>query len=355
MSTTINEEALYPHNTRFHMPGHKGKPLPYPLALEWDTTELPGTDNLYYADGIIRRAQDAAAKSMGAARTFMLTNGSSTGIIAMLLSSVPRGGKVILSKEGHYSALNAAKLGGFDPVYADETRDEFGYIIQDDEPWIRAVGENTDASCVLVTTPQYDGTILPLERIRERTLECGMKLLVDQAHGAHWNWLYEKSVMKPAGLYGADMWVTSAHKTLPALTAGAWLNISAKTDAERVLSYIKMIQSSSPSYLVMASLDGCRDWMDAHGVAALKKLLAWIPGRGDFPKGLIDPRQGDFDPTRIVLDVTRRGITGYEAQRKLHNCGVDIELADERRITLISTVMDDLGDFMNLLDAFKCL
>ncbi|MDR2504925.1 MAG: DegT/DnrJ/EryC1/StrS family aminotransferase [Oscillospiraceae bacterium] len=355
MPTTIDERALSPSNARFHMPGHKGKPLPYPLSLEWDTTELPATDNLYYADGIIRAAQEAAAKPLHAARAFMLTNGSSTGVIAMLLASVPRGGKVILSREGHYSAQSAVKLGGIVPAYAEEERDELGYALQHDEPWIRAIDENSDASCVLVTTPQYDGTILPLERIREKTRERGMKLLVDQAHGAHWNWLTDYGRMKPAGLCGADLWTTSAHKTLPALTAGAWLNLSAGEDAERVLSNIKMIQSSSPSYLVMASLDGCRDWMGAHGADKLAKLSAMLPKRNELPKGIIDPREGDYDPTRIVLDVTRRGLSGYEAQRKLYNMGIDIELADERRITLIATVMDEQKDFDRLSDALARL
>ncbi|MDR0397013.1 MAG: DegT/DnrJ/EryC1/StrS family aminotransferase [Oscillospiraceae bacterium] len=324
---------------RFHMPGHKGKPLPYPLDISCDLTEIPGTDDLYAPSGAIARAQSAAARSARAGHTIMLTNGSTAGVLTMVMYAAPDGGKLLLPRNAHRSAANACKLAGIQPVFIDpgETLD--------------AMRRHPDARAVFVTSPDYYGIVTPLAPIAEEARRLGMRLLVDQAHGAHWNW-WDSPVR--AGLSGADMWVQSAHKTLPAPGQTAWLHMSAAEDPDLARAILARTQTSSPSYLFMTALDCARDWMDGFGADALARLKDMIPSR--WPDGIVDPRAGSgtaFDPTRIVLDVTGRGLTGFEAQRRLAALGVDIELADERRIVLIATVADEPDDFGGLYYAIS--
>ncbi|GHU77304.1 hypothetical protein AGMMS49992_24760 [Clostridia bacterium] len=336
---------------RFHMPGHKGKPLPYAFSIDADLTELPGTDDLYQPMGVIAQAQAAAARSAHAANTILLTNGSTAGLLTMILHSVPRGESLITSRNAHRAVFNACELGGITPIFVELSESADGLIIPDADVWIKAMRRNPKARAVIVTTPDYYGLVTPLDDIAAEAHRLGMRLLVDQAHGAHWNW-WDAPVC--AGLSGADMWVQSAHKTLPAPGQTAWLHMSDALDADRVLQTLSRIQTSSPSYLFMTALDCVRAWMDEHGGFALRRLCGMIPL--DWPDGLTDPRRNGgwlYDPTRIVLDVTARGLTGFEVQRRLAARSVDIELADERRIVLIATVADDESDFKRLAEALK--
>ncbi|MDR1263425.1 MAG: aminotransferase class I/II-fold pyridoxal phosphate-dependent enzyme [Oscillospiraceae bacterium] len=341
---------LHRNRLRFHMPGHKGKPLPYPLAIDCDLTEIPGTDDLYHPGGAIDRAQAAAAKSAHAGRSIMLTNGSTAGVLTMIMYAAPKGSALLLSRNAHRSAGNACALAGVEPVYVDRQDSHGGLTPTSPSEWIEAMRGRPDAKAALVTSPDYYGMVTPLAGIAAEARRSGMRLLVDQAHGAHWNWWDEPPC---AGLSGADMWVQSAHKTLPAPGQTAWLHMKAGEDAERARCILARIQTSSPSYLFMTALDCARAWMDERGTRALERLKDMIPVR--WPDGIVDPRSGERDPTRIVLDVAGRGRTGFEAQRRLSELGVDIELADERRIVLIASVADEPGDFDRLTDALNKL
>ena len=341
--------ADLPNRLRFHMPGHKGKPLPYHIDISADLTELADTDNLYEPVGAIAAAQQAAAESAHAGHTIMLTNGATAGVITMLLYAVPPGGKVIMARSAHHSAVSACVLGNLRPVFVHEKRRPDGLIIPDDIPWLDAISAHADASAALVTSPTYDGITTPLDRISTEAKRSGMRLLVDQAHGTHWNW-WDKPA--DAGRCGASMWVQSAHKTLPVLGQGAWLHMAATEDPDRARSILRLTQTSSPSYLLMSSLDSARAWMDNNGAAALDRLIGMLPR--ELPVGLYDPRVGGgyaYDPTRIVFDVNVLGLTGFDASRQLAGMGVDIEAADDRRIILIATVADEPEDFARLSHA----
>ncbi|GHU67557.1 hypothetical protein FACS1894184_07620 [Clostridia bacterium] len=335
---------------RFHMPGHKGKPLPYPFTIDCDLTEIHGADDLYAPEGPIAQAQAAAALSAHAGHTIMLTNGSTAGVLTMIMYAVPTGGTLLLSRNAHRSAGNACLLGGIKPEYVELSRSDDGLLVPDVSAWLDAMKRYPNAKAVLVTSPDYYGIATPLADIADQARRSGMRLLVDQAHGAHWNWWDEPMC---AGLSLADMWVQSAHKTLPAPGQTAWLHMKSGEDAERARGILARIQTSSPSYLFMTALDCVREWMDIFGADSLSRLKTIIPSR--WPRGLADPRTGMFDPTRIVLDVTGRGLDGFKAQRKLAEMGVDIELADERRIVLIATVADEPEDFDRLLNALDAL
>ena len=179
---------------RLHMPGHKGRLDPF------DTTELPVTDDLYAPESGIRRAEEMAARAFGAAHTLMLTGGSTAGILAMLLAYVSPGEQVILPRNAHHSALSACVWGGLDAVFADELS--------------QAVARHPQARAVFVTRPDYYGRCMDLAPLCAQAHAAGMRVLVDEAHGAHFAWWDQP---QSAGRLGADAWVQSAHKTLPAL------------------------------------------------------------------------------------------------------------------------------------------
>ena len=355
----------------FHMPGHKGREGILPLRAHMDVTELNVTDDLYHAEGPILAAQRLMAKSARAAHTIFLTNGSTCGVEAMLGYAAAPGERVILPRASHLSAISACALYGMEPVWVDAWADEAGAPFTRTEDVLSAVRQNPDARAVLLTRPDYFGRMMELGQIAKAAHAAGMLVLVDEAHGAHLNWLDGlKCVYRPddgAGRecvsalnMGADMCVQSAHKTLPALTGGAFLHMNERVDADRLLSRVALTQSSSPSFLIMASLDSAREYMDEHGCTELSRVadecervldecrtLDIMPAREYF--GL------DCDRTRIALDVTPRGITGFAARDALTRMGIDIEMADARRIVMICSAVDDKDKFDALIDGLKRL
>lgn len=353
--------------TSFHMPGHKGRADLVPLDAAYDVTELPVTDDLYAAQGPIAEAQRLAAASARAAATVLLTNGSTCGVQAMLGYAARPGQRVILPRACHLSAISACALYGLEPVWVDAQADDGGAPFTPIEALVRAVRDNPDAACVLVTRPDYYGRMPALEPLARAAHAAGMLLLVDEAHGAHLNWLPAAQVWRAepdAGVSaldgGADICVQSAHKTLGALTGGALLHCAAGVDAGRLLRCVALTQSSSPSFLIMASLDTARAYMDERGAAELERVSG-LCERVDMRCGAwgLTPAREWFgqpcDATRLALDVTGRGVTGYEASAALAAQGIDVELADLRRLVLIATVADSADDFDRLERALSGL
>lgn len=318
---------------RFHMPGHKGRLCPK------DMTELASTDDLYAPARGIAHAERLAAEACGAAGTLMLTGGGTAGILAMVLSCAQPGDKVILPRNAHHAALSACVWGDLEAIFADDLAD--------------AVPRHPDAKAVLVTRPDYYGKCCDLEPLVRLAAKHGMRVLVDEAHGAHFPWW---DAPQSAGALGADAWVQSAHKTLPALTGAAWLHLSPSVDANRARRFLRMVQTSSPPFPILASLDSARAWMAAHGRAALETLCArLVRFRESLPllSGYADASADD--PTRLVIDTLGRGLTGLEAQALLSERGVDVEMADGARVVCICTVADTPQDFERLYAALASL
>lgn len=355
----------------FHMPAHKGKAGILPLEAGLDLTELSVTDNLYDARGPIREAQRLAALSAHAAATLFLTNGSTCGVEAMLCYAARTGDKVILPRASHMSAISACALYGLTPVWVDAFADGGGAPFTPEAELISAIKANPDAACVLVTRPDYYGRLLPLAAIAAAAHEAGMLLIVDEAHGAHMSWLPAAGIYIPAGRRaqvpagamdsGADICVQSAHKTLPALTGGAYLHCGRGIDAERLCRCVALTQSSSPSFLIMASLDAARAYMDKSGAAELARAAELCEGLNRHCVEYEDilPARMYFDTpcdrTRLALDVSGRGITGFEAMRALEAMGIDAELADGRRLVMIASCADASADFARLKKAISAL
>lgn len=321
-----------------HMPGHKGRAPFGPVDVyALDTTELPATDDLYAPRGAIQKAQALYALAAGAGETLFLHGGSTAGIQAMLLYSARPGETVILPRNAHISAINGCILGDLRPVYAPCSLTGDGYAYVAEETFLALIAAHPEARAVLVTRPDYYGCALPLGRIAQAAHGQGMRLIVDEAHGAHLPFMGAKL---SAGALGADLWVQSVHKTLPGLTGAAVLHLRAGEDPGRIRRIMRMIQTSSPSFALLMAIDDARAYMEAAGRRELERVCAWSEG---LRARLGDPREswrqpgGWLDPARLVSWGPEGG---YALRAALAERGIDAEMADDRRCVCILSAMD---------------
>ncbi len=323
-----------------HMPGAQGRgPFGAIDPYRLDTTELPETDDLYAPNGAIARAQELAARSAGAAHTILLHGGSTAGMHAMLLYAARRGEQVILPRNVHLSALNLCATAGLEPVFARPAYTPDGLPYTPQERYLEALEKHPGARAMLVVRPDYYGGLYWPKAAVERAHARGMLVLCDEAHGAHLNW----DAQTPNALeLGADVSVQSAHKTLPALTAGAWLHAGPGVDAARLRRMLRMVQTSSPAFVGLLSLDDARAWMDARGAAALEALkgAARLFYERAAKLGYADGQAAHgfaCDKTRLVLEAPQGG---FALAGQLARMGLDAEMSDERRVVCILSLMD---------------
>ena len=349
---------------RFHMPGHKGKGMGgffHDKLAGWDVTELSFSDDLHAPEAVIARAQSACAECFGAAHSFFLVNGATAGILAMLLS-LPRGADILIGRDCHRAALSGVTLACLscrfvEPAY-DAELDIWGCVTP--EALERSLFE-APAQAVLITSPNYYGLCADLPALYAVTQKHGALLFVDAAHGAHFPFS-DALPQSPAGC--ADAWVHSAHKTLNALGQAALLHTGPRIQEHIVQRALALVQTSSPSYLLLTSLDWARYTAGLDGCwtrtvnacQALSEKIDGILGLRVLPRTLLG-RAGvaDKDVTRVVVDVGGRGITGYAAQQALEQQEVFVEMADARRIVCICTPSDDPVWYHMLLDALHTL
>lgn len=325
-----------------HMPAAQGRsPFGRLSPYLYDTTELPITDDLYQPMGAIEKAQTLAAKSAGAAHTLLLHGGSTAGIHAMLLYSARRGETVILPRNAHVSALHICAVAGLECVFAEPSYTTSGRPYTEVAAYQKAMAAHPEAKAVLVLRPDYYGLMPELTAIAHAARLHHMLLLCDEAHGATFPW---RNDVDSACTCGADLVVQSAHKTLPALTAGAWLHSAEHIDARRLRDTLRMVQTSSPSFVGMLSLDDARAWMDRYGLNACSRLrenlrtfldrvqkLGYTNGQDDAPQGF------SYDSLRLVL---RAPQGGHALERALRLRGIDVEMCDAEVIVAIVSLMD---------------
>lgn len=310
----------------FHMPGHKGQgefKKMFPVA-DLDVTELTYSDNLACADGVIAAAQCDIAKILGAARSYILTDGSSLGVFAMVYCASKRGKKIIVPRNCHQSVWNACRLLGLEPIVL-HSKMQGGVMLPPEPSDVeRAILKEREAVGLLVTSPDYFGNIAPLEEYAKILKSNGGILMVDGAHGGHL--AFEPKRCGYAGLH-ADIWVDGAHKTLATLTQGAILNVNNLnliSDAEEGLS---LFRTTSPSYPVMASVE--------YGV----KLLANCPGQYAAAKNAVElvKKEGiktypSADWTKLALDCAAYGICAEKAAEFFEKRNLYCEFANERYV-----------------------
>jgi len=349
---------------RFHMPGHKGRGMAgffRPELAGWDVTELSVSDNLHAPASVIARAQEECAAVYGAKHTFFLVNGATAGIAAMLLA-LPQGARLLLGRDCHRSALSGAALAGHACRFVQPAYEPgFGLWGPVAPEALETALCESPADAVLITSPNYYGLCADIPALARAAHEHGALLFVDAAHGAHFPFS-EALPQSPAGY--ADAWVVSAHKTMNALGQAAMLHTGPALPVFAVQHALSMVQTSSPSYLLLASIDWAvftarKDncWtQEVNRCTALAQSIEKLLGLRTLPRELIG-RAGiaDMDATRVIVDVSARGITGYRAARALEAQNVFVELADSRRIGCICTPADDPAWYDALLEALQAL
>lgn len=260
-----------------HMPGHKRNTEAFPWLrglAQRDITEICGFDNLNDPEGLFRDLERRAAGLWGAGESVILVNGSTVGVLASVLSLLEGGGELLMCRASHRSVYHAAQLGKIRTRYISPERDPVLGV-----PLCVTAGEVEaalkafpDVRLVCVTSPTYEGVISDIASIAGVCHARGIPLLVDEAHGAH---LGLGGFPASSVRLGADVVVQSLHKTLPSLTQTALLHINpGLVDAGRVRRYVSMLQTSSPSYLLSASVDGCVGYLEREGDAAADRWLA---------------------------------------------------------------------------------
>ena len=346
---------------RFHMPGHKGRGMAGFMSEKtalWDVTEISITDNLQSPHGAIAEGQKRLAAAYGAYRSYYVVNGSTGALQAMILS-LGKDEKLLLLRDCHKSAVSAAILSGIETCFLSPAYNEKLDLLEPVTPAaLDAALAETRATAVLVTSPNYYGLCADLAGLSKVAHAHGALLLVDGAHGAH----FPFSNALPAGCAPyADLFCHSQHKTMNALTQAASLHImDCRVRPEHVRHALSILQTTSPSYLLMTSIDWAiyaarrQDWAGlAARMDAFRARTAKLPGLALLPENL--PGEGGRDPTRLVIDVSGRGITGREALSCLEKRNIYIEMADLWRIVLITSPEDDPAWYARLYDAFRSL
>lgn len=273
----------------FHMPGHKRQEelgitlFPNPFSV--DITEIDGFDNLHHPEGILKESMERAAAVYGADRTYYLVNGSTCGILAAISSAVSDGKKLLMARNSHKSAYHAAMLNRMETEYIYPEIIEESGIQGGIEPGelrrILEADKENRIGAVFLTSPTYEGIVSDIKNLAEIVHERGIPLIVDEAHGAHFAFYEGEGENRQTGRLfprsalqcGADLVIQSIHKTLPSLTQTAVLHLKEGiADRERLDFYLRIYQSSSPSYVMMASIDNCIEYMAGEGRKRLEQL-----------------------------------------------------------------------------------
>lgn len=262
------EQYKYKDIYPFHMPGHKRQAgfIDFSDAVSTDITEIEGFDNLHHACGVISNAQKRAARLYGAEETHFLVNGSSAGILAAVLGSVNQGKRLLMARNCHKSVYHAVLLGRLEPIYIyPHLNQKYGIYESIDPNAVRQFLEhNKDIGAVIITSPTYEGVVSDIASISELVHSYGIPLIVDEAHGAHFGFC--KAFPESAVRLGADIVIQSVHKTLPSLTQTALLHINGSiVNRASVAMYLNILQTSSPSYLLMSSIDQCMALLEERG------------------------------------------------------------------------------------------
>lgn len=327
---------------RFHMPGHKGQPY---LGMEqMDITEIAGADELYHPTGIIRESEENAARLFGAGRTVYSTEGSSLCIRAMvylaLLNAKAQGRRpvILAGRNAHKAFLSACAFldAEVDWLYPENGNSLISCAITSDTLRQRLDDVREKPAAVYVTSPDYLGNRLDIASLASVCHPCGVPLLVDNAHGAYLKFL--RPDLHPL-TSGADVCCDSAHKTLPVLTGGAYLHIGKNAPplfAENADRAMALFASTSPSYLILQSLDACNAYLAADYE---EKLSRWIGAINQLKQRLIQrgyPLLGD-EPLKLTVSTKPYGYTGDELHDLLRTHSVECEFSDPDFLTMMFT------------------
>ena len=357
----LAESEMYP----FHMPGHKRNIESTPMkgAFRCDITEIDGFDNLHDALGIIKKAQERANRLYGAKETFFVVNGSTAGVLSAISAAVKEGGTILAARGSHRSFYHAAYLRHLNIKYLPyKINPEYNIPESYSKEEVKEYLTN-EVDAVFITSPTYEGKCSDIEGIAGICHDKNIPLIVDAAHGAHLGFESDPvkgeytALPKSAVQMGADLVIHSVHKTLPSMTQTALLHINGDLiDADKVRRFLRIYQSSSPSYVLMASIDLCMKEMEENGRRFVGNLLRYrnrirektincryieIPGKEDIQ-----------DASKVLICVKNAQMTGqqlYDILREEYN--LQMEMASEKFALAIITGWDTEKGIQRLIDA----
>lgn len=333
---------------RLHMPGHKG----LGDVERMDITEIDGADSLYEAGGIIAQSE-ANASALFGCPTFYSTEGSSQCIRAMVylaMVSAKQQGKtplIAVGRNAHKTFLSAVGLLDVDVVWLYGKNQESYLSCHITAADVEALGEEVTA--LYLTSPDYLGNMMDVKAISAACRKKGILLLVDNAHGAYLRFLQPS--LHPMDL-GADLCCDSAHKTLPVLTGGAYLHIRDENLAAQAKNALALFGSTSPSYLILQSLDGANRYLAEGYTEKLKKLVVDLAS--------LRAKLSDYDfcgdePMKLTIHAKAYGYTGIRLAELLRRQGIECEFADPDYLVLMPTPKMDDASLVRLENALKAI
>ncbi len=343
------EEYAEKNTLRMHMPGHKGiynTGFISQSVFKYDITEIKNADSLFEADGIIMESEKIASELFKTKKTLFSVQGSTLAIQTMLGLMKSENRKVIASRNSHRAFLNACALLDLETewIYPEY---KFGIVsgkIKTEDIENALERNSGQPLCVYITSPDYLGGIADIKSISEICRKYDAPLLVDNAHGACTSF-FEKS-MHPIHL-GADMCCDSAHKTLPALTGTAYLHIANEKYCENAKLMMSVFASTSPSYILLSSLDWCNSYIKNNikkdlqrVIFEIKNLKASLSYKYDFADG---------EPLHISIT----GIDGNNMAERLREYNIECEYADFNCIVLLCSPVNSHEDFEKLKNALS--
>ena len=356
-------DGIYP----MHMPGHKRNSgfIPAGLPFDIDVTEIPGFDDLHNPEGVLRETTDLAAKLYDSQKAFLLINGTTVGILAAIGAHTEHGDKILTTVNCHWSTPNAADLFGLEIVYITPDVDEISGVPCSITPDAikSALNKNPDIKLIVITSPTYEGVVSDIASIAGIVHNAGLPLLVDSAHGAHLG--FSEKFPESSVHTGADIVVMSLHKTLPALTQSSLLHVcSERANTDKIKKLLSILQTSSPSYILMASIDYCLRLLMSdseklfydyyvklsgffNSVQDLKNLSVLCNGRDIKHSGFFD-----FDPGKIVIITKNTCINSSllsEVLRVEHQ--IEIERVYTDYIIAMTSICDCPEGFTRLANA----
>ncbi|GGE53825.1 lysine decarboxylase [Pullulanibacillus camelliae] len=345
----------------FHVPGHKDGEIfwktgrqPFQELLKIDATEIAGLDDLYHPTGPIADALRLLSDLYGTKQSYFLVNGSTVGNLVMVKAVCRPGDQVIVQRNSHKSIFNALRLARVSPIFISPDIDyETGMAVSpSSEALMKAIDKYPGTKALILTYPNYYGVTADIEEAITYARRKGIKVLVDEAHGSHF--LLGSPFPKSTLAMGADIVVHSAHKTLPAMTMGSYLHVnSTRVSIEKIEDVLGMLQSSSPSYPIMASLDLARAYLASIHEEKVTSILETIY---QFKKGLgrlstIELAKQDerytYDLLKVVIKSSGNQ-TGFQLKEHLHTMGIYPEMADPQHV-LFTLGLDDESDYAAIL------
>lgn len=358
------DSDIYP----FHMPGHKRR-----LANDdtfrdiygLDITEIPGFDDLHNAQGIIKEAEDRTARLFGSDETHFLVNGSTCGILSAIVGTVTKDDTVIAGSNCHRSVFNGIMLSGANKVlitpYRETQFDICGGISVEavTQALEKAAGNRV---AVVITSPTYEGITSDIEAIAKTCHKNNAVLIVDSAHGAHFG--FSEGFPKSAVATSADAVITSVHKTLPSMTQTSLIHINRNCPSrDEIVRMLSVFQTSSPSYILMSSIDSMADLLEKQGkelFAAYEKRLEVFYKKAEnlnsltvlTKEKLSAKGSTDHDMGRIVITDMTGTYTGHKlSDILLKKYGLCVEKSEDTNVLLITSIADTDEGFERLIRA----